>query len=398
MEVINRMQQQPEKLFEMMRLDIKEQVSNYLSSLMEGELSHFLGRDPYERVGGKSNHRNGNYPRKFTIKNIGEVNVKVPRDRNGDFQTSVLPRSKQYENEIALDMSLLFLSGVSTRSLSMLSKRLLGRKISHGEISKANKELSNAVENWRMRDLSNMHIKYIYIDGVNFKVRIDKGIKLLPILAAIGVKNDGTKTVLSLQAGDKESARNWRQFFKDLKSRGLRGDLVQLGIMDGLSGLEKVFKEEFINSKIQRCQVHVRMNVMSKVTKKLQQEVGDDLRSIFYASSKKKALEFNKAFVERWEKELPSATKSLQRSLQSCLTYHSFPEEEWISLRTTNVIERLNKEFKRRTKPMEIMAGEISVYRILAFICLKMELHWKSNPVGKVKNNLPFFKEKLAQN
>ncbi len=130
-----------------------------------------------------------------------------------------------------------------------------------------------------------------------------------------------------------------------------------LGIMDGLSGLERVFKEEFIHAKIQRCQVHVARNVLAKVPKKYKQDVADDMRSIFYASSKEKSLIFWDGFKEKWESVLPSAVSCLDKTIETCLTFFNCPEEEWISLRTTNIIERLNKEFKRRTKPMEIMAG-----------------------------------------
>ncbi len=134
-------------------------------------------------------------------------------------------------------------------------------------------------------------------------------------------------------------------------------------------------------------------NVLAKVPRKLKQAVADDMRSIFYASSKPKALEFYSKFRQRWQKDLPSAVKCLERSIDACLTFFNFPEEERISLRTTNIIERLNKEFKRRTKPMEIVAGEQSCYTLLAFICIKMEIHWRSNPIGEVRKNLPFFKE-----
>ena len=161
--------------------------------------------------------------------------------------------------------------------------------------------------------------------------------------------------------------------------------------MDGLSGLEKVFEEEFPNANVQRCQVHVARNVLAKVPHKIKKEVADDLRSIFYASSKQKADEFYKTFNEKWEKEIPSAVKSLNQSIDACLTFFKFPEEEWTSLRTTNIVERLNKEFKRRTKPMEIVAGENSCYRLLAYISLKMELSWRANPVGKVRPNLPLY-------
>ena len=166
--------------------------------------------------------------------------------------------------------------------------------------------------------------------------------------------------------------------------------------MDGLPGLERVFKEEFPKSKVQRCQIHVARNILAKVPRKLKKVIADEVRSIFYASSRKKAIEFFKEFKTKWEKVLPSAVKCLEKSLDACLTYLSFPEEEWICLRTTNVIERVNKEFKRRTKPMEILAGERSCYTLLAFVCLKMEVHWRSKPIGNIADNLPFLK-KLAE-
>ena len=196
-----------------------------------------------------------------------------------------------------------------------------------------------------------------------------------------------------MQAGDKESASTWRQCFKDLKKRGLKGETIKLGIMDGLPGLEKVFLEEFSHSKVQRCQVHVARNVLAKVPKKQKQAVADDVRSIFYASDKTKAKEFLRVFQDKWKSTLPSAVKCLENSFESCTNYYSFPEEEWISLRTTNMIERLNKEFKRRTKPMEIVAGENACYQLLAFIALKMELYWKCNRFGTVKRHLPFFQK-----
>jgi len=399
-EVVNifkEIQEKPEKLYEMIRTDIRETIGQYLSGLMDAELTHFLGRKRYERRQGDVNHRNGSYDRNFTLKGIGEVDLQVPRDRNGEFKTHVIPRGKQYEDALRQDLCLMFLTGISTRSLSMISKKLVGRKISAGEVSNVNKELIEAAEKWRTRDLSEESIKYIFVDGVCFDMRIGKSIETVPVLVTIGVKETGHKLVLGLQAGDKESASNWREFFKDLKARGFNGQDVTLGIMDGLPGLERVFKEEFSNAKVQRCQVHVARNVLAKVPKKFKKAVADDIRSIFYASSKKKAMEFFSDFKKRWGKDLPSAVKCLDNSITACLKFFAFPEEEWISLRTTNIIERLNKEFKRRTKPMEIVAGEQACYTLLAFISIKMELHWRSNPIGKVRKNLPFFKE-LAYN
>ena len=185
----------------------------------------------------------------------------------------------------------------------------------------------------------------------------------------------------------------WRQVFKDLKSRGLNKDKVQLGIMDGLPGLEKTFLEEFSSAKVQRCQVHVARNVLCKVPRKIKQEVADDVRSIFYSASKNKAQNFFKEFKSKWESEIPSAVKCVETSLESTLRYLEFPEDEWVALRTTNPIERLNKEFKRRTKTMEIVAGESSCYNLLAVISLRMEVYWQKHPIT-FQTSLPWFKSR----
>lgn len=391
--IFKEIQETPEKIFEIIRVDLRETVGRYLSEMMNVELSYFLGREPYERKDEEVNYRNGSYGRKFTLKGIGEVGVNVPRDRNGEFQSQIIPRGKQYEDAIRQDLCLMFLTGVSTRTLSMMSTRLIGRRISPMEVSNANKELVDAVESWRNRDLSKELIKYMFVDGVNFDMRMGDSVEKVPVLLAIGVTETGHRLVLGLQSGDKESASSWREFFKDLKKRGLDSGKVTLGIMDGLPGLQKVFIEEFPKAKVQRCQVHVARNVLAKVPQKSKQMVADDMRSIFYASSKDKARELFVEFKAKWEKQLPSAVKCLESSLEACLTFFSFPEEEWISLRTTNIIERLNKEFRRRTKPMEIVAGEQACYTLLAFISLKMELHWRSNPLGKVAKNLPSLKK-----
>ena len=201
---------------------------------METELTGFLGRGPYERLEGRKNHRNGSYGRRFTMKGIGEVSVKVPRDRSNEFQTHVIPRSRQYEDAIRKDLCVMFLSGVSTRTLSMMSETLVGRKLSPMEVSNASRELTQAVEAWRERDLSSEPIKYMYIDGTLFSMRIDGSVEKVPVLVVVGVTEKGHRTVLALQAGNKESAPVWREFFKDIKRRGLDPTQVRLGIMDGL--------------------------------------------------------------------------------------------------------------------------------------------------------------------
>jgi putative transposase len=382
-----------DQIFEMMNLDIKKVSADYLGTLMNMELSVFLGRDRHERVNSVSttsrNYRNGYYLRTFAVKNLGELSIKVPRDRLGEFKTSVLPKYDRIDPQIKSDAVLMYFLGMSTRSLSLVSDRLFGRKMSHAVISEHTTELNEKVEFWRSRPITE-EIKYLYVDGTYFTMRTTDSIEKVCVLVVIGVDKNGHKHIIALQAGDKESATNWRELFKDLKARGLDGSKIELGIMDGLSGLEKVFTEEFTNAKVQRCQVHLARNVLAKAPHKLKQEVADDLRSIFYASSKKKADAFYKEFEKKWAKEIPSAFKSLETNVENALTFMSFPSEEWLALRTTNPIERLNKEFKRRTKTMEIVAGEKSCYSLLAVVSIRMEAYWKKHPIAFQKK-LPWF-------
>ena len=281
--------------------------------------------------------------------------------------------------------------GLSTRGLALISKRIFGTKVSHDKISECAAKISESVELWRTRSITE-NFKYLYLDGTNFSMRIAGSIEKVNVLVVIGVTETGHKQVIALQAGDKESAANWRQLFKDLKARGLNSEAVKLGIMDGLPGLEKVFIEEFKNAQIQRCQVHVARNVMSKVPHKIKEKVADEVRSIFYASTEGKAREFFANFKANYNNEIPSAVKCLESSLNETLAYLKFPEAEWKALRTTNPIERLNKEFKRRTKPMEIVAGEKSCYNLLVVISLRMELYWKRHPIT-LEGSLPWLKD-----
>lgn len=386
-----------DQIFDLVRLDVKKIAGDFLSGLMATEFELFLGRDKYHRQSMVSvierNYRNGHYTRSLALKGIGKVSVKVPRDRKGVYKTDILEKYQRVETALKEDAAILYLMGASTRALSLISKRLLGTTISHSQISNFSSALTKSVEEWRSRTIDE-DFRYLYIDGTNFKMRIGDSIELVNVLVVIGVNETGHKRVLALQAGDKESSGNWRELFKDMKSRGLDGSKVQLGIMDGLKGLESVFTSEFPKAKVQRCQVHAQRNILSKVPRKLKQEVADDVRSIYYAQSRSKADQFLKEFKDKWEKELPSATKCLESSIDSTLRYLDFPEEEWISLRTTNPIERLNKEFKRRTKSMEIVAGESSCYNLLAVISLRMEVYWQKHPITFQKS-LPWFESRV---
>ena len=360
--------------------DLRPRFEGWLNDLMKAELAVHLGRDPYERKSRARNHRNGYRSRRLTVKSLGTLELQIPRDREGTFRSAVVPERIQYDPRIEQDLQMLFLGGASTRTVELMSERSFGRTLSSGEVSQANRKLLEPVERWRNRSLAGEKYLYLFLDGTNFSMRRGNEVVKQCVLVVIGVTEDRRRQVLALQAGDKESKGAWEAVFQDMVRRGLDPATIQLGIMDGLPGLEGAFHAAFRKATVQRCQVHKAKNVLAKVRKKDRKVVADDLRRVFYAAdalSAKRALE---RFGTKWKPMYPDAVKCLVRDFEAVTAYLAFPELEWMHLRTTNLIERLHKEFKRRTKPMEIVAGEESVYRILAFVAMKMEVSWRNAP------------------
>ena len=379
----------PGSMFELLNIDLKAQAERVVEEMLKAELTAFLGHERYQPVGdGRlKRYRNGSYPRTYQTKRLGALKVRMPRERSGQFHSKLLQRYRRREASLERDVALLFLGGFSTRSVQLVSKTLLGSAVSAGEVSRVTAELAAGIETWRTRPLGPMPVKYLIIDGVTFLMRVRGSVEHVPMLVVIGVLVDNRKVFLAIQQGSKDAASEWREVFRDLKARGLQAQQIQLGIMDGLSGLQSVFAQEFPQAKVQRCQVHVARNVLGKVPHKLRGQVADQLRDVFYASSREKARAAFERFASDYRSTIPSAVSCLRSALEQCLTFYSFPEEEWMGLRTTNAIERVNKEFRRRTKPMEVLAGERSAYVLLCFVALKLEQHWKHAPLGV--NNLP---------
>lgn len=360
--------------------DVRGRFGDWINELMQAELSLHVGRERYERTGNRSNHRNGVRSRRITLKHLGTLELRVPRDRDGTFKSAVVPERVQVDPQIEQDLQMLFLGGASTRTVELMSQRLFGRTLSAGEVSKANKKLLAPVEAWRNRSLADEKYLYLFLDGTNFSMRRGNEVVKQCVLVVIGVNEARQRQVLALQAGDKESAPAWKAVFADLVRRGLDPSTIQLGIMDGLPGLEKAFREAFRKATVQRCQVHKAKNVLAKVRQKDRKIVAAEMREVFYAGDKLAAKRALERFSGKWKAMYPDAVRCLERDFEAVTAYLDFPELEWMHLRTTNLIERLHKEFKRRTKPMEIVAGEESVYRILAFVAMKMEVSWRNAP------------------
>jgi putative transposase len=380
MQAIQEMALDPVATLSSLVVNLRSGFEQWLSDLMQAELALHLGRDPYERRPGSRNHRNGYRSRQFTLKGLGTLQLRIPRDRDGAFRTRMVPERIQYDPRIEQDLQMLFLGGASTRTVELMSERLFGRRLSAGEVSAANKKLLEPVEAWRNRSLAEEKYLYLFLDGTNFSMRRGREVEKQCVLVVVGVTEDRRRQVLVLQAGDKESSKAWASVFEGLIRRGLDPSTVQLGVMDGLPGLEKAFLAAFRRATVQRCQVHKARNVLVKVRKKDRKVVAHDMRQAFYAGDSLGAKRALERFRAKWRSIYPDAVRCLEKDFDALTAYLEFPELEWMHLRTTNIIERVHKEFKRRTKPMEIVAGEDSVYRILAFVAMKMEVSWRNAP------------------
>ena len=379
-EMIRGMARDPMATLQMLAGHLRPRFEEWLNDLMKAELTLHVGREPYERKSRARNHRNGYRSRRLTVKSLGTLELQIPRDREGTFRSAVVPERIQYDPRIEQDLQMLFLGGASTRTVELMSERLFGRRLSSGEVSKANQKLLAPVEAWRNRSLADEKYLYLFVDGTNFSMRRGREVVKQCVLVVIGVNEARQRQVLALQAGDKESATAWKVVFSDLIRRGLDPSTIQLGVMDGLPGLEKAFRATFRRATVQRCQFHKAANVLAKVRRKDREIVAADLREVLYAGDKLGAKHALERFSGKWRAMYPDAVKCLERDFEAVTAYLDFPELEWMHLRTTNIIERLHKEFKRRTKPMEIVAGEESVYRILAFVAMKMEVSWRNAP------------------
>jgi transposase-like protein len=271
-------------------------------------------------------------------------------------------------------LAVLHLAGISTRMLSVLSKRVLGVKVSAQEICNSLDTIIPAARSFLERPLSGRVWRYLYVDGTFFSVRRSTVAKE-PTLVVLGVDEGGFKSVLAMVQGDKDSKAAWEMVFRDLKARGLEGAQVQLGIMDGLPGLPTAFLEAFPHARVARCWVHKAANVMPRVPVRYQAAFKADWDLVQYAEDRTSAQAAFTSLAGRWKKDCPEAVECMLRDLEALLVHYDFPRGHWDALRTTNPIERVNKEFKRRSKAMEQM-GPNGLRALLAFTALKLEFGW----------------------
>lgn len=362
-----------------------EKMQVWINSLLEAERDEFLGRGRHEKLDEKhDNYRNGYRPRTINFFGLGRIGLRVPRDRKGEFESAWLPERKGQDPELEAFLAETFLAGCSTRDLARITEKHLGQKYDSKQISRIVARASQDLEAWRLRRLEGRKYKFLYIDGANFAVRINGRVSRQSFCAVLGVSEEGECfEVLALEMGDRERADLWENVFGSLIARGLNAEAVELGIMDGLAGLESLFKRFFSRARTQRCQKHAKANACRQVRKAEREEFSKDLNKVFYAANEAAARAAFFAVKDHWGKLFPSAVGRIEKDLDSLLTFFQFDATYWTVLRTTNPIERLNKEFKRRTRAMEVTGGEISTYRCLAYVAQTMEYRWSFHPLSQ---------------
>lgn len=332
----------------MLTAQMKEAVRFALSTILEAEVTALVGALPYERSVSRTDQRNGHYARDLDT-TVGRIeDLAVPRTRGG-FQTQLFERYARRRPEVDTAIADMFVKGVSTRQVGEVMETLTGSSPSASTVSRVFHTLEEEYRAWKSRPLSERY-EYIFADGTYFTVIYEgEGCKM-PILVVIGIKPDGMREVLGFGVGERENQRAWEGVFEDLKARGVRE--VGLLITDGHQAMLNALSAKFPGVKRQRCVKHKMENVLSYVPKKHRDVVGEELKAIFYQESKEKAEQLAQAFCEKYRREYPSAVECLWRDLDACLTFYSFPPEHWKAIRTTNAIERLIEEVKKRYHKM----------------------------------------------
>jgi transposase-like protein len=359
-----------------LRERLRAAVRVTLVAVLEEEVENFVGAGRYQRTPWRRDHRNGHYLRDLGT-GLGVIeDLAVPRTRQG-FETQVFERYARRQAEVDHGISEMFVRGVSTRGVGEVFEQLTGAKPSASTVSRVFHTLEEEYNTWKGRPLAARYL-YAFADGTYFSVIYDAVGCKMPILAVMGITEAGEREVLAFSVGDRENQKAWEELFEDLKRRGLQE--IGLWVTDGHQAMLNALAAKFGDTPRQRCIKHKLDNVLGYVPEKQRDQVEPELKAIFYQDSRQQADELAAAFDEKFAKSYPSAVACLKRDLDACLTFYAFPKAHWKTIRTTNVIERLFDEVKRRSHKMAAaFRNEDSC--LLMFYAVVRSLKFKRIPV-----------------
>lgn len=327
---------------------VRSSVEETLNGLLEQEAQELTGAAKYERSTERQGYRSGHYSRNLTTTS-GNVELKMPKLKGVSFETAIIERYRRRESSVEEALIEMYLAGVSVRRVEDITEALWGTKVSPATISELNKKAYVHIEDWRNRPLQGGKYPYVYVDGIYLRRNWGGEYENVAILVAIAVNEDGYREVIGAAEGMKEDKASWVSFFQWLKGRGLDG--VKLIVGDKSIGMLEAVFEVFPDAKYQRCTVHFYRNIFSVTPRSKVKLVAKMLKAIHAQESKKAAREKAKAVVaDLRAMKLSEAAKKVEDSIEETLTYADFPFEHWTRIRTNNVIERLNREIRRRTR------------------------------------------------
>jgi transposase-like protein len=353
---------------------LPQAITLLLNAAMQAEREKYLGAAPYERTPERRDYANG-YKEKSITSRVGQLQVSVPQVRNGDFYPSSLEKGLRSERALKIAGAEMYVQGVSTRRVAAIVEKLCGAEISSTTVSRAAAELDGVLESWRNRPLG--CFSYVYLDARYESVRQNGKVEDAAVLIAIGVDEQGKRQVLGVSVAISEHEVHWREFLMSLQQRGLSG--VRLIISDDHSGLKAARRAVFGGIPWQRCQFHLQQNAQAYVTKQeVKPVVAQDIRAIFAARDRDEADRLLTQTAEKYEKTMPKLATWMQAALPEGLTVLSFPEQHRRLLRTTNGVERVNKEIKRRTRVAGLFPNEASCLRLVSAILMEISEDWQT--------------------
>jgi putative transposase len=350
----------------------KEVLKLLMNAAMKEEREQYLGAAAYERSEDRAGYANGYKPKTLKTR-LGALELQIPQTRDSKFYPQSLEKGRRSERALGLAIAEMYIHGVSTRKVTAITEQLCGFEISTSTVSKLTAELDPLLKEWRDCPLGKY--KYVYLDARYEKVRHGGLIRDQAVFTAVGVNDEGRREVLGTSVSLSEAEVHWRQFLSDLQKRGLHG--VELFISDDHAGLKTAKKAIFGGIPWQRCQVHLQRNAQSYVPKvEMKEQVAADIRSIFNASDRTEADRLLSKTITTYEKSAPKLSSWLEDNITEGLTIFSFPAQHRVKIRTTNVVERLNREIKRRTQVASIFPNENSCLRLVTAIVMEVSEDW----------------------
>ena len=326
---------------------VRETVEQTLNKMLDEEADQLCNAARYEHSDDRKDTRAGHYERKLHVK-AGVVKLKVPKLRKTSFETAIIERYRRREASVEEAMIEMYLAGVSVRRVEDVTEALWGTRVSPGTVSELNKKIYERIELWRNHPISEDY-PYLYLDGLYLKRNWGGEVHNIAILVAVGVDKNGYRDIVGISEGTKEDKESWRNFLRHLKQRGLK--TTQLVISDKCLGLVEVLGEFFPEAKWQWCMVHFYRNIFSVVPSGKIKEAVHMLKAIHAQEDREAALSKSEAVAKKFElMKLSKAAEIVRTGVADTLSYYYFPREHWLRIRTNNMLERIMREIRRRTR------------------------------------------------